>query len=363
MPYRHLPSLALTDAERTELQRLVRRPKTAQQLALRARIILACASGASNTEVAERLGLAKPTVGKWRERFERDRLAGLADEPRSGAPRRISDAQVEAVVARTLGQTPAHATHWSTRRMAAATGLTQNAIVRIWHAFGLQPHRSESFKLSADPFFVEKVRDIVGLYLNPPDRAVVVCVDEKSQIQALERTQPVVPSAPGGLPERHTHDYTRHGTTSLFAALDVATGQIVGACHRRHRHQEFLRFLRRLDAVLPDDDRAVHVVLDNYATHKVPPVQRWFARHPRYALHFTPTSASWLNQVERFFAELTQRRIRRASFTSTQALEAAIRAYLAEHNTQAKPFSWTASADLILGKVARHCERTSHSRH
>jgi transposase len=264
--------LNVTAEERQKLENWVRRPKTAQRLAWRARIILSCAEGNQNQEVARQLGLDVHTVGKWRERFRLGRLEGLADEPRPGAPRRISDAQVEAVITRTLETRPAQGTHWSTRSLAQEMGLSQTAVSRIWRAFALQPHRVESFKLSADPFFVEKVRDIVGLYLNPPDRAIVLCVDEKSQVQALDRTRPVLPLRPG-VPERQTHDYIRYGTTSLFAALDIATGKVIGSCHRRHRHQEFLRFLQRIDATIPAGQQ-VHLVMDNYGTHKVSRVQR-----------------------------------------------------------------------------------------
>jgi transposase len=346
--------LQITAEERQKLESWVRRPKTAQRLAWRGRIVLSCAGGKKNQDVAQQLGLDVHTVGKWRERFRRKRLEGLADEPRPGAPRRITDEQVENAITRTLETQPAQGTHWSSRGLAREMGLSQTAVSRIWRAFALQPHRSESFKLSADPFFVEKVRDIVGLYLNPPDRAMVLCVDEKSQIQALDRTRPVLPLRPG-VPERQTHDYLRYGTTSLFAALDVATGKVIGACHRRHRHQEFLRFLERIDANLAADQH-VHLVMDNYGTHKVDKVRRWFVKHPNYRVHFTPTSASWLNQVERFFAELTTKRIRRGTFPSVSKLEKAISDYLANHNQDCKPFVWTADADLILGKVRHFCE-------
>jgi transposase len=346
--------LHVSAEERQKLESWVRRPKTAQRLAWRARIVLSCAEGKKNQDVAQQLGLDVHTIGKWRERFRRKGLEGLADEPRPGAPRRISDEQVETAITRTLETQPAQGTHWSTRSLAREMGLSQTAVSRIWRAFALQPHRTESFTLSADPFFVEKVRDIVGLYLNPPDRAIVLCVDEKSQIQALDRTRPVLPLRPG-LPERQTHDYIRYGTTSLFAALDVATGKIIGACHRRHRHQEFLRFLERIDATIAADQH-VHLVMDNYGTHKVDKVQRWFVKHPNYHVHFTPTSASWLNQVERFFAELTTKRIRRGTFPSVRELETAITDYLANHNQDCKPFVWTADADLILGKVRHFCE-------
>jgi transposase len=358
-----LKPLTLTDDERAKLEAWARRPKTAQRLALRSRIVLAAAAGRSNTEIAADLRVTLPTVGKWRQRFLGDRLEGLADEPRPGAPRRLTDAQVEEVITRTLESKPQNATHWSTRGMAEAAGLSQSAVVRIWHAFGLQPHKSEAFKLSGDPFFVEKVRDVVGLYLSPPERAIVLSVDEKSQVQALDRTQPLLPLGPGQA-ERHTHDYARHGTTSLFAALDVATGRVIGKCYRRHRQQEFVRFLEEVDAAIPEGDGVtIHLVMDNYGTHKAPRVRRWLQRHPRYVVHFTPTSGSWLNQVERFFAEVTRKRIRRGAFRSVQALEQAIRDYLEKHNRAPKPFKWTANADLILRRVEDVCKRISNSGH
>jgi hypothetical protein len=288
-------------------------------------------------------------------------LEGLLDEPRPGAPRSITDAQVEEVVTNTLESMPANGTHWSTRLMAQKAGLSQNAIVRIWHAFGLQPHRVENFKFSKDPQFVEKVRDIVGLYMNPPDRAIVLCVDEKSQVQALNRTQPMLPLAPG-VPVRQSHDYERHGVTSLFAAMDVASGVTISNCYRRHRHQEFLRFLNDIEASLPDG-LDVHLVMDNYRTHKVARVHNWLARHPRYHVHYTPTSSSWLNLVERLFAELTERCVRRGSHTAVRSLEKAMLDYLDQRNKEPKPFVWTANADLILGKVARLSKRISDSRH
>jgi transposase len=353
--------LILSSEEREKLQQWAGRPKTTQRLALRARIVLRCAEGLSNQAVARELRTTGATVGKWRERFRTARLEGLVDEPRPGAPREITDAQVEEVVTRTLESTPPQATHWSTRSMARATRLSHMAVARIWRAFGLQPHRTENFKLSADPFFVEKVRDIVGLYLNPPEHALVLSVDEKSQVQALDRTRPVLPLRPG-LAERQTHDYIRHGTTSLFAALDVKTGKVIGECHRRHRAQEFLKFLQEVDGQLPAEPH-VHLVMDNYGTHKTPRVKRWFARHPRYHLHFTPTSASWLNQVERFFAEITRRRIRRGTFTHVRELEQAIHDYLKHHNRKPKPFVWTATAHTILNKVKRFCERTYVTQH
>ena len=351
--------LELSPEEHEKLDLLARRPKTDQRTALRARIILHCADGDSNDRVAAALDVCAATVCKWRGRFVRERLQGLGDAPRSGPPRRISDRAVEAVITKTLEHKPSDRTHWSTRSMAKHCGLSQTAIVRIWHAFGLQPHRQEAFKLSTDPFFVEKVRDIVGLYLAPPQRAMVLCVDEKSQVQALERSQPLLPLRPGQ-PERRTHDYVRHGTTSLFAALDVATGTIIGQCHRRHRHQEFLRFLKTIDVALPQDLH-LHLVLDNYATHKTPRVQRWLLAHPRFRLHFTPTSASWLNQVERWFSSLTERRLRRGVFTAVSDLEHAIDEYIRTHNRKPQPFIWTASAELILKRVQNVCERTCNS--
>jgi transposase len=332
-------------------------------LALRARIVLAASDGFTNSEIAEEFGITMPTVGKWRQRFLDDRLEGLADEPRPGAPRSITDAQIEEAITKTLESKPANATQWSTRSLAKKLGLSQTAVSRIWRAFGLQPHRAETFKLSADPFFIEKVRDVVGLYLNPPERAIVLCVDEKSQVQALDRTQPLLPMTPGQV-ERGTHDYQRHGTTSLFAARNVATGEVIGTCHRRHRQQEFVKFLDQIDTTIPiEDGVAIHIVLDNYGTHKTPRVKRWLARHPRFVIHFTPTSASWLNQVERFFAEITTKRLRRGVFRSVKALEKAIEDYLDEHNDGPKPFIWTANAELILKRVQGHCMRTSNSGH
>ncbi|MBX9628120.1 MAG: IS630 family transposase [Gemmataceae bacterium] len=357
------PELVLSDDERQTLTRWANRPKSTQRLARRARIVLACAEEPSNKAVAARLGVCPATVGTWRSRFVARRLDGLTDEPRPGAPRKVTDGTVERVVTKTLEAKPAHATHWSTRGMARTSGLSQSTVGRIWRAFGLEPHRADTFKLSADPYFVEKVRDVVGLYLSPPEKAIVLCVDEKPQVQALERTQPVLPLAPART-ERATHDYTRHGTTSLFAALDVATGAVIGKCHRRHRHQEFIKFLDHVNAALVREPGvSVHVVLDNYGTHKTPAVKRWFLRHPEYHLHFTPTSASWLNQVERFFAAITEQRIRRGVFTSVPQLERAIADYLAEHNRNPEPFVWTADADSILERVKRVCERTSDSGH
>jgi transposase len=323
-------------------------------------VVLACAEGLDNQAVGKKLRCSNGMVGKWRGRFLKARLEGLYDEPRPGAPRKVTDDQVEQVVIQTLESTPRGETHWSTRGLAKATGLSRMTVSRIWHAFGLQPHRSETFKLSPDPQLVEKVRDIVGLYLNPPEHAIVLCVDEKSQVQALDRTQPILPLRPG-LPEQRTNDYERHGTTSLFAALDIATGKVIGRCQRRHRHQEFLKFMQTVDAAVPPDAGEIHLVMDNYGTHKTPSVVRWFARHPRYQLHFTPTSGSWVNQVERWFAEITDKRIRRGSFTSVHSLEKAIQDYLNHNNEHPKPFVWTADAELILGKIQRLCERISNS--
>ncbi len=358
---RPLPPLTLTPDERETLERWSRRPKTAQALAQRARIVLACATGAPNGAVADRLEVTRQTVGRWRRRFVQQRLDGLLDEPRPGAPRRITDAQVERVITVTLEQTPRHATHWSTRSLAQACGLSQTAVSRIWRAFALQPHRTETFKLSKDPLFIEKVRDIVGLYLHPPDKALVLCTDEKSQIQALDRTQPLLPMRPGQA-ERRSHDYTRYGTTSLFAALDAKTGRVIGECHRRHRAVEFRKFLDTIETAVPAA-LAVHLILDNYGTHKTPAIHRWLARHPRFHLHFTPTGASWINLVERWFGELTEKQIRRGSHRSTAQLEAAILRYIADRNQQPRPFMWTKTADEILASVARFCQRISNSGH
>lgn len=358
---RPLTPLTITSEESATLEGWARRRTTAQALALRARIVLQAASGRSNTEIARRERVVKATVGKWRARFLKQRLDGLLDEPRPGAPRQITDADVERVITATLESTPRDATHWSSRSMAEHTELSQSAIARIWKAFGLQPHRSETFKLSKDPLFVDKVRDIVGLYLNPPDRALVLSVDEKAQIQALDRTAPILPLGPGH-PEQRTHDYKRHGTTSLFAALDVASGKVIGECHRRHRSEEFIRFLKTIDAQIADG-LDVHLILDNYGTHKTARVRRWLAAHPRFHVHFTPTSASWLNLVERWFAALTEKQIKRGAHRSTRELETAIREYLRVTNEAPKPFIWTKTADEILASVARYCQRISDSGH
>lgn len=351
----------LTGEERATLERWVRRRKTAQALAMRARIILTCAEGKTSTVVAAEMHVDRATVGKWRNRFVERRLDGLLDEPRPGAPRTVSDEEVERVVTLTLESTPKDATHWSTNSMARTCGLSPSTVSRIWRAFGLQPHRTETFKLSRDPLFIEKVRDIVGLYLNPPDKALVLCVDEKSQIQALDRSQPLLPMRPGQV-ERRTHDYVRYGTTSLFAALDTATGKVIGECRGRHRSQEFRKFLDRIDTEVPEE-LDVHLILDNYGTHKTALIKRWLAKRPRYHVHFTPTGASWLNQVERWFAEITRKQIRRGVHRSTRELEETIRRYLAFHNEAPKPFAWTKTADQILETVARFCGRTSGQGH
>jgi transposase len=338
------------------LEGYAQRRKTAQALALRARIVLGCAAGLSNKAVAARERVTATTVGKWRRRFAERGLDGLHDKPRPGVPRKIDDAKVESVIVQTLESAPADATHWSTRSMARHSGISTSSVGRIWRAFGLQPHRLESFKLSSDPLFVDKVRDIVGLYLNPPDRALVLCVDEKSQIQALDRTQPMLPMRPGQV-ERRSHDYVRHGTTSLFAALDIATGRVIGRCYQRHRAVEFRRFLAAVEQAVPAD-LDVHLVLDNYATHKAPPVKAWLLRHPRYHLHFTPTSTSWLNQVERWFALLAEKQIKRGVHHSVQDLKTDIAAFIQAHNNDPKPFLWTKSADAILQTIARYCSDT-----
>ena len=354
-------SIVLTAAERRQLDAWATRRKTEQALALRARVILAAADGEPNTGIADKLGIRRLTVVKWRSRFLADRTGGLVDGRRSGAPRKISDEVVEQTVRKTLAERPRDATHWSTRSLAKETGLSHATVHRIWRAFGLQPHRAETFKLSKDPDFTRKVRDIVGLYLNPPDRALVLCVDEKSQIQALDRTQPLLPMALG-YPEQRTHDYVRHGTTSLFAALDIATGKVIGKTFRRHRAAEFKKFLETIDASVPQD-LDVHVVLDNYGTHKTKVIQRWLLRHQRLHFHFTPTSASWLNQVERWFATLTEKRIRRGTFSSTTSLEAAIRAYVDTNNEHPRPFVWTKTAEEILDSIKRYCLLTSDTGH
>ena len=351
--------LVLSAEERDYLERQVRRRRVARSMSERCRIILRCADGISSKVVATELGVHEHTVGKWRRRFLRDRVEGLLDEARPGRPRTINDDQVAAVIERTLRSTPDDATHWSIRSMATATGFSHTTIRRIWAAFGLQPHRSETFKLSSDPLFVDKVRDSVGLYLSPPNRALVLSVDEKSQIQALDREQPVLPMMPG-MPERRTHSYVRHGTTSLFAALDVASGFVIGKCYKRHRATEFLDFLKQIDANVPPD-LDVHIIMDNYATHKTALVRSWLARRPHYHVHFTPTSASWINQVERWFAELTRKQLRRRVHTSTSKLEADIRAFIERYNQNPRPYRWTKTADEILSSVRRFCQKTEQT--
>ena len=354
--------LHLTEGEREALESLVRRRSVGQALAQRARIVLACAEpGSTNAGIARSLSVSRPSVTTWRARFLAHRLDGLVDQPRSGAPRQVEDAAIERMITLTLESQPENATHWSTRTMAKRVGMSQTMVSRVWRAFGLQPHRQETFKLSTDPAFVDKVRDVVGLYLNPPDRALVLCVDEKPQIQAVEGTAPVLPMRPGQ-PERATHDYRRHGTTDLFAALDVRAGTVIGSCKGRHRAAESRTFLDEVEAAVPAD-LDVHLVLDNAATHKTKLVHDWLVKRPRWHLHFTPTSASWLNLVEGWFALLTRRRLQRGVFTSTDALEAAILAYIDQTNANPRPFVWTKTADTILASVGRFCQRTYNSDH
>jgi transposase len=348
--------LILSEEERDRLQSLAHRARSQSLLARRARVVLTSAQGLDNKTVARKLRVSLGMVGKWRSRFLEARLEGLYDEPRAGAPRKVSDAQIEEVIIQTLESTPRGETHWSTRGLAKATGLSRMTISRIWHAFGLQPHRRETFKLSPDPQLIEKVRDIVGLYMNPPDHALVFCVDEKSQIQALDRTQPLLPLRPGQL-ERGTHDYKRNGTTSLFAALELKTSHVIGQLHRRHRSREFREFLDVIAAQVPAG-LEVHIIVDNYGTHKTAMIRKWFAKRPRFHVHFTPTYGSWINLVERWFAELTNKRIRRGVFRSVKELEAAIREYIAVHNEDPKPFVWTRTADQILASIARYARRT-----
>src|SRR5512135_3178344 len=357
-----LEPLVLSDDERRVLEGWARRRKTAQALALRSRIVLACAEGAGVSAVAAELGVSRTTAGKWRSRFLEARLEGLSDEPRPGRPRAISDESVERVITATLEQEPPDGdTHWSTRSMARSAGMSQSAVSRIWRAFGLKPHIIQTWKLSADPQFIDKVRDVVGLYMAPPENALVLCVDEKSQIQALDRTAPCLPILPT-TPARMTHDYVRNGTTSLFAALDVASGSVIAQHYRRHRHQEFLRFLKLIDAAVPDG-LELHLVCDNYATHKTEAVRKWLVRHPRFHLHFTPTSSSWMNLVERWFAELTNRKLRRSAHRSVTELEADVRHWINEWNRDPKPFIWTKSADAILETLAAYCTQINDSGH
>src|SRR5262245_21475417 len=361
MPSPRAVAVLLSDEEREQLQAWARRRKSAQALAQRSRIVLAAGEGLNNTEIAERLGIHRGMAAKWRARFVGDRLDGLVDEPRPGRPRTIGDAQGEEVIVRTLETTPKDATHWSTRSLAAELGLTQSAVSRIWRAFGLQPHRSETSKLSRDPRFVAKVRDVVGLYLDPPERAVVLCVDCKSQIQALDRTAPILPMLPG-TPQRASHDYRRFGTSSLYAALDITAGKVIGSLHARHRAIEFKKFLQRLDGQVPAE-LEVHLILDNASTHKTPQIKRWLLAHPRFVLHFTPTSSSWLNLVERWFAELTTKKLRRGSHRSVRELNTDIRNWIETWNENPRPFVWTKTADDILDSIARYCKRINDSRH
>jgi transposase len=353
--------IELSEDERAQLESWARRHTSAQALALRSRVVLLAASGLNNTEIAARLGVYRPMVRKWRGRFAEHRLDGLSDEPRPGQPRKITDEQVEEVIIKTLESTPKDATHWSTRSMAKEVGLTQTAVLRIWRAFGLQPHRQQTWKLSRDPQFIEKVRDVVGLYLNPPERAVVLCVDEKSQIQALDRTAPILPMLPG-TPQRATHDYKRSGTSSLYAALDITTGKVIGSLHSRHRAIEFKKFLQTLERQVPGE-LDVHLVLDNSSTHKTPAIRDWLTAHPRFVLHFTPTSSSWLNLVERWFAELTNKKLRRSAHRSVRQLNTDIRAWIETWNENPRPYVWTKTADQILESIATYCNRINESRH
>jgi transposase len=361
MPSPVAVAVVLTEDERSQLEAWARRPKSAQSLAMRSRIVLTAADGLGNTAVAAKLGIAVSSARKWRSRFVADRLDGLLDEPRPGRPRTVLDEQVEAVITRTLETTPKDATHWSTRSLATELGLSQSAVSRIWRAFGLQPHRQGSWKLSKDPQFIAKVRDVVGLYLDPPERAIVLCVDEKSQIQALDRTAPVFPMLPG-VPARASHDYKHNGTSSLHAALDLASGKVIGSLHARHRAIEFKNFLIKIDREVPAEFD-VHVVLDNASTHKTPAVKRWLAAHPRFVLHFTPTSSSWLNLVERWFGELTTKKLQRGTHRSARELNADIRAWIDTWNDNPRPYIWTKTADQILESIARYCTRINDSRH
>ncbi|MCA1699084.1 MAG: IS630 family transposase [Actinobacteria bacterium] len=353
--------IVLSAEEREQLESWTRRRTSARALALRSRIVLAAGDGLKNSEIAERLGVSRPMVTKWRSRFASERLDGLVDEPRPGRPRTVTDEHVEEVIVKTLESTPKDATHWSTRSMASEVGLTQSAVHRIWRAFGLQPHRQDTWKLSKDPQFVAKVRDVVGLYLDPPERAVVLCVDEKSQIQALDRTAPILPMLPG-TPERATHDYKRHGTSSLYAALDITTGTVIGSLHARHRAIEFKKFLQTIDREVPAD-LDVHLILDNASTHKTPAIKKWLTTHPRFVVHLTPTSSSWLNLVERWFGELTNKKLRRGTHRSVRQLNTDIRSWIDTSNENPRPFVWTKTADQILESIATYRNRTNEPRH
>jgi transposase len=355
-------SIELTEGEHETLSRWARRRRSAAGLAQRSRIVLACAQGLTNTAVAEQVGVSVPTVRRWRGRFAQQRLDGLLDEPRPGQPRKISDEQVEEVIVKTLETAPPDGgTHWSTRQMAAATGLNQTAVSRIWRAFALQPHRVEHWKLSKDPLFVEKTRDIVGLYLDPPERAVVLCVDEKSQIQALDRSAQILPVLPG-TPARMSHDYKRNGTSNLFAALNATTGKVIRQLHDRHRAIEFKKFLAKIDKEVPAE-LDVHLILDNYSTHKTPAIKKWLAAHPRFHMHFTPTSGSWLNLVERWFGELTARKLRRGAHRSVKELNADIEDWTDKWNEDPKPYVWVKTADEILDNLAGYCNTINASGH
>lgn len=349
-------ALVISEDERVELVRLAKRARVDRHVAFRARIVLACAEESSNVEVARLLRVSGNTVGMWRRRFVEFRVDALYDEPRVGAPRKVSDEAVEAVIVKTLETMPKGCTHWSTRKMAKNAGISHSTVGRIWRAFGLKPHLTHSFKMSPDPQFIVKVRDIVGLYMSPPEHAAVFCIDEKSQIQALERAQPVLPMDLGQ-PERQTGNYLRHGTLDLFAALDVATGKVIAGCKGQHRGQDFVAFLREVDASV-DAELAIHIILDNLSAHKSPIVKRWLLHHPRFKFHFTPTYSSWMNLVERFFGLLTEEALKRGSHTSIPQLRDAILAYVDAHNEDAKPFKWTKTADEILDKVRRFGLRT-----
>lgn len=349
--------ISLTLEERSELQALCRKKKIAADLKQRAQVILLADTALKNTAIATKVNFSNWTVGKWRRRFAENGIAGLYDEPRPGAPRQYGDDAIEAVIATTLEKKPENSTHWSTRSMAKKCGMSRTMVSEIWRAFRLQPHREETFKISKDPYFMEKTRDVVGLYLNPPDKALVLCVDEKSQIQALNRTQPLIPMKPGQA-ERRSHDYERHGTTTLFAALDTASGQVIADCYKRHRAQEFRKFLNTINRQVPSN-LDVHLIMDNYATHKTPEIQRWLKRNKRFHFHFTPTSSSWLNQVERWFGLLTQNLLKRSVHLSVQDLEKDLMKYVDNSNKDAKPFTWTKTADQILESVARYCGRLS----
>jgi putative transposase len=354
-------TVIIGEGQRAQLEAFARSRSLPHALVVRAKIILAAAEGEQSIRIAQAFGVSRHTVGMWRSRFVQRGIEGLYDEYRSGRPRSIEDEQISQLVKKTLHSKPRSATQWSCRDMAQVTGISKSSVQRVWSAFGLKPHRQESFKLSTDPLFVEKLRDVVGLYLNPPENTLVLCVDEKSQCQALERTQPMLPMGLGYV-QGFTHDYVRHGTTTLFAALDIANGEVLADCQPYHRHQEFVSFLRQIDANVPRD-LDIHLVLDNYAAHKHEKVRGWLARHPRYHLHFVPTYSSWLNQVERWFALITQRAIRRGSFRSVKELTAKIDQFVSNYNKTAKPFTWVATADSILAKIDRLCQRISGTGH